>query len=352
MCPPTFSNWPTVRFIGALLRHPEIVTETLAVANGRRSGDRKQTGARVKEIDHALGEIDAALQRIIDVIAAPDADVLGEELRARAGTLKARKQALLVEREQLRQDLLTRNQPKLDTARLLAAIARFAEIFPTLSQTEQKNLVALCVARIELRSDPARDDRPGRRRFRVRFKLHLDRLAEGMEEQVVVDRSSGPGSSPATAPLTLESRFIFQSMGRAPKAILVAPFNEEFQDSRPTAKIEPSPANAAGKHPVLRALGWARRLRGDASLTQAALARQEGVTAVTLTYHLKLLKLAPEIQAFLKGLSEPADLRRYSLRRMKSLAELGVTAQRDQFSKMRADDGSPAQLPAKSVRIR
>jgi hypothetical protein len=36
----------------------------------------------------------------------------------RAGTLKARKQALLVEREQLRQVLLTRNQPKLDTARL------------------------------------------------------------------------------------------------------------------------------------------------------------------------------------------------------------------------------------------
>jgi hypothetical protein len=208
------------------------------------------------------------------------------------------------------------------------------------------------VARIELRSDPARDDRPGRRRFRVRFKLHLERLAEGMEEQVVVDRSSGPGSSPATAPLTLESRFIFQSMGRAPKAILVAPFNEEFLDNRPTAKIEPSPANAAGKHPVLRALGWARRLRGDASLTQAALARLEGVTAVTLTYHLKLLKLAPEIQAFLKRLSEPADLRRYSLRRMKSLAELSVPAQRDQFSKMRADDGSPAQLPAKSVRSR
>ena len=170
-----------------------------------------------------------------------------------------------------------------------------------------------------------------------------------MEEQVVVDRSSGPGTSPATAPLTLESRLIFQSMGRAPKAILVAPFNEEFQDSRPTAKIEPSPANAAGKHPVLRALGWARRLRGDASLTQAALARQEGVTAVTLTYHLKLLK---EIQAFLKGLSEPADLRRYSLRRMKSLAELSVTAQRDQFSKMRADGGSAAQLPARSVRSR
>jgi hypothetical protein len=342
----------TVRFIGALLRHPEIVTETLEVANGRRSGDRKQTGARVKEIDHALGEIDAALQRIVDVIAAPDADVLGEELRARAGTLKARKQALLVEREQLRQDLLTRNQPKLDAARLLAAIARFAEIFPTLSQTEQKDLVALCVARIELRSDPSRDDRPGRRRFRVRFKLHLERLAEGMEEQVVVDRTSGPGSSPAAAPLTLESRLIFQSMGRTPKAILVAPFNEEFQDSRPTAKAEPSPANAAGKHPVLRALGWARRLQGDASLTQAALARQEGVTAVTLTYHLKLLKLAPEIQAFLKGLSEPADLRRYSLRRMKSLAELSATAQRDQFSKMRADDGSAAQLPAKSVRSR
>jgi ParB-like chromosome segregation protein Spo0J len=103
---------------------------------------------------------------------------------------------------------------------------------------------------------------------------------------------------------------------------------------------------------VLRALGWARRLRGDASLTQAALARLEGVTAVTLTYHLKLLKLAPEIQAFLKRLSEPADLRRYSLRRMKSLAELSVPAQRDQFSKMRADDGSPAQLPAKSVRSR
>ncbi|MFM8533880.1 MAG: recombinase zinc beta ribbon domain-containing protein, partial [Acidimicrobiia bacterium] len=342
----------TVRLIGALLRHPEIVSETLEVTNGRRRGDRRQIGARVTEIDHALGEIDASLQRIVDVIAAPESEVLGEELRARAGTLKTRKQVLLVEREQLRQDLLNRDQPKLDAARLLAAIARFAEIFPTLSQTEQKDLVALCVARIELRSDPARDDRPGRRRFRVRFKLHLDRLAEGMEENIVVNRSAGPGSPAANAPLTLESRLIFQSIGRAPKAIIVAPFNEEFQENRLAAKAGQTPASATGSHPLIRALDWAKRLRADVGLTQAALARQQGVTAATLTYHLKLLKLAPEIQAHVKGLSAPADLRRYSLRRLKALAGLNVTTQRDQFAKMRSGGGSAAQLAAKSVRIR
>jgi hypothetical protein len=55
-------------------------------------------------------------------------------------------------------------------------------------------------------------------------------LAEDLEERIVVDRSSGPGSFSAIAPLTLESRFIFQSMVRAPQAILVAPFNKNKRE--------------------------------------------------------------------------------------------------------------------------
>ena len=86
-----------------------------------------------------------------------------------------------------------------------------------------------------------------------------------------------------------------------------------------------------------RALAWNRKLSGTAGLSQAELARREGITAVTLTYHLKLLKLAPEIQEFLLAVAGAEGLRRFSLRRMKALAELDYTAQRKAFVRMRAE---------------
>ena len=80
---------------------------------------------------------------------------------------------------------------------------------------------------------------------------------------------------------------------------------------------------------------WKRKHVADSTVSQAEFARRVGVTAATFSYHLKLLKLAPEIQEFLLALKSPQDVRRFSLRRMKSLAELDRDEQRRAFARMR-----------------
>ena len=324
-----------VEFVGALARHPEIVREALTASHRRRKVDRNEVRGRLGKIDQSLLQVGQRLQRIVDTITADDAAILGDELRERAAGLKNEKQQFLVEREKLRQTLLACDRARLDADRLLAAIARFSEVFPNLTPVEQKDLVALCFARIELCAGPCGENRPGQRQYHVRWKLHLERLTDGMEERVLVERRDDRKHPPTHAPLVCEPRVIFRSMGRTPMAINVALFREEFCETRPTAN--PPAPTTHGTHPLHRALAWNRKLSGTAGLSQAELARREGVTAATLTYHLKLLKLAPEIQEFLLAVAGAEGLRRFSLRRMKALAELDYTAQRKAFVRMRAE---------------
>ncbi|MEO6246522.1 MAG: recombinase family protein [Opitutaceae bacterium] len=322
-----------VQFIGAIARHPEIVRETLVVAKTQRKVDRGQAQVRLGEIDKSLAQADEHLQRVINAITADEADLIGDELRANAAKLKDEKQQLLVEREKLRQGLLECEHARLDTDRLLAAIARFDEVFPRLTPAEQKDLVALGVERVELRAGPAGEESPGQRQFQVRLKLHLERLTDGMEERVVIERRVDRANWPQHAPLVVEPRVVFRSFGRSPTAIIVAPFREEFREKLPAApRVEPS---TEGAHPLHRALVWNRKHLADPTVSQAEFARRAGVTAATFSYHLKLLKLAPEIQGFLLALKTPQDVRRFSLRRMKSLAELDRDGQRRAFARMR-----------------
>jgi len=117
-----------------------------------------------------------------------------------------------------------------------------------------------------------------------------------------------------------------------PTATILAPFHEEVVLP---ASETPGP-NPEEKllHPLERAREWQRLLSRNPRLTQAMLARKAGVTAATITYHLRLLDLAPEIQEFLTGLKSQKSLRRFSLRRMKALATLDHAAQRKAFAAM------------------
>jgi hypothetical protein len=60
--------------------------------------------------------------------------------------------------------------------------------------------------------------------------------------------------------------------------------------------------------------------------------RKERVTGATLTYRLKLPRLAPQIQEFLLTLKAAQDIRRFRLRKMIALAEFGHDPQRPRFA--------------------
>ncbi|MSU52485.1 MAG: recombinase family protein [Opitutaceae bacterium] len=325
-----------VQFIGALARHPDLVREALTSAHARGKADRGKLRGRLAAIDQSLATLHKSLRHVVEAIAAGGADMLGEELREKAAALKEDKQRLLVEREQVRQDLLGCDQDRFNAERLLAALARFGGVFPKLSPIEQKDLLGLCVDRVELRAGPAGEEGPGVRQYLVRLKLHVERLVEGMEERVVVERGERRKSLLPQRPFVMEPQVVFHSWGRSPSAVIVAPFREEFREGGTAPATEPP---ADGAHPLHRALKWQRRMSANPRLSQAKLARKERVTGATLTYHLKLLRLTPQIQEFLLTLKTAQDVRRFSLRKMIALAEFGHDTQRKRFAQM---PGAPA----------
>jgi hypothetical protein len=325
-----------VGFIGKLANHPEIVAEALGVIRSDTKADRQQATHRLAEIDRALAEIETKMQRVLDLaLAGAEDDAMNEALRGRAAALKEEKQGLLVEREQARQTMLAAEKPRLDAERLTAALARFGDVMATLAPDEQKALTRLAIVRIELRHDTAAPKRMGRQRLRLGLKLHAERLTKGMEQEIVIETRDDSKHSTA-APVRFDPVVELQTMGRTPSVTVLSPFCVTLTASRTAPDLSEAAAPAAGRHAIHRAKAWSRELARSAGLSQAELARREQVTPVTLTYHLKLLQLAPEIQQVLLGAVTLADLRLFSLRRMKALADLPIPAQRKQFEQLNA----------------
>ncbi|MSU66033.1 MAG: hypothetical protein EXS38_08045 [Opitutus sp.] len=162
-------------------------------------------------------------------------------------------------------------------------------------------------------------------------------LIEGLAERAVVEHGERRKSSLPQRPLVMEPQVVFRAWGRSPSAVIVAPFREEFREVEPALKME---HQTDGVHLLHRALKWQHKLSADPNLTRAKLARSERVTGATLTYYLKLLGLAPEIQEFLLTLKTAPDVRRFSLRKMMTLAEFSFETQRKRFAQMQTQ--SPA----------
>ncbi len=322
-----------VQFIGAIGRHPELVQGALETARTGKKVDRAQLRERHRVIDGSLQQTQQRLQNFLAVIAAGGADALGDELQGKASALKEEKQRLLVEREMIRQQLLACEQPKFDAERILSALGRFEAMFPCLSQAEQKELVALCFNRVEIRNRPPVGGQPrGLQTLELRLGIPVARLVEGMEERVVIRRNADSPAPLAQRPITLVIRVALWARRQPPTATILAPFHEEVMLT--ASEIPGSKPEEKLLHPLERARDWQRLLARNPRLTQAMLARKAGVTAATITYHLRLLDLVPEVQEFLTGLRSQKSLRRFSLRRMKALATLDHAAQRKAFAAM------------------
>jgi hypothetical protein len=186
------------------------------------------------------------------------------------------------------------------------------------------------VERIELRSRDTKRQGPGIRQLTVQLKLRLEGLTQGMEERIVVEARGKRKSDTQHRLLVLEPEVEIRSLGRAPAAAVSTPFREEFREDKPAQPGTAHPEE--GTHAIHRSVRWDQELRVDPDLTRSALATRENVTSATIGFHLKLLRLVPEIREFLLELKMPQDLRRFSLRRMMALADLEPAAQRRRFA--------------------
>jgi ParB-like chromosome segregation protein Spo0J len=151
------------------------------------------------------------------------------------------------------------------------------------------------------------------------------------ERLVIEERVQRADSAAPTRPLVLTLDVsLAPPSGTAKPVTLLAPFPCELGIARRPAA--PEPAAPPMLHPIHRARAWRRRLDTERGLNQLQLAAEEGLSPGSITHHLKLLRLADDIQGKLLDLTKAEDVRRFGLNRMKALAELPHDEQRLRFA--------------------
>jgi hypothetical protein len=173
---------------------------------------------------------------------------------------------------------------------------------------------------------------PGSRLLELRLKFRVERLIEGMAEKLVIEER-GTVAAATTRPLTMNLKVALAPFCTSAKPVtLLAPFRCDLGVTRrqPAA----TPAQEPVLHPIHRARAWQRRLETERGLNRVTLAKEEGIAPGSVTHYLKLLDLNEEIQKKLLELTTAAEVRRFSLNRMKALAEFPDDEQRRQFAAM------------------
>jgi DNA invertase Pin-like site-specific DNA recombinase len=318
-----------IGFLAECSQHPDVLRMTSLQSQRRAEAERTPLRAKLTEFDHSLADLTQQLRHCAQAIARGGIDFLGDELRQEAAALHQKKQALLVEREQVRQDLAACEQRSLDPERVRRSLARFGELMPTLSPEQQRDLLLLFLERVEVR--PAVKPAPDAcaRHIELRLKVRVHRLIEGMEERLVID-AGDRGTLPtvaATRPLLLQTEVAVRQAGGV---ALLSPFARTLLTSKRAAAPKPVPTPV--QHPLHRAREWQRRLEAEPRLKRIDLAKAEGLTPGAVTHCMKLLQLVPAIQERLLNLSTPTELRRFSLNQMKALAELPSEEQLRRFA--------------------
>lgn len=318
-----------IGFLAECSQHPDVLRTTSVQAQRRAEAERAPLRAKLTEFDRTLAELTQQLRHCAQAVARGGIDFLGDELRQEAAALHQKKQTLLVEREQARQDLAACEQRSLDPERVRRSLARFGELMPTLSPEQQRDLLLLFLEKVEVR--PAVKPAPDAcaRHIELRLKVRVHRLIEGMEERLVID-AGDRGALPAlaaTRPLLLQTEVAVRQAGGV---ALLSPFARTLLTSKRAAAPRPVPAPV--QHPLHRARTWQRRLEAEPKLKRIDLAKAEGLTPGAVTHCMKLLQLVPAIQERLLNLSTPAEMRRFSLNQMKALAELSPDEQFRRFA--------------------
>jgi hypothetical protein len=151
-----------------------------------------------------------------------------------------------------------------------------------------------------------------------------------MAEKLVIEER-GAAAAATSRPLTMNLKVALAPFCTSAKPVtLLAPFRCDLGVTRrqPAAKPSQEPV----LHPIHRARAWQRRLDSERGLNRVTLAKEEGIAPGSVTHYLKLLDLNQEIQSKLLELTTAAEVRRYSLNRMKALADLPGPEQRRRFA--------------------
>jgi DNA invertase Pin-like site-specific DNA recombinase len=344
-----------VAFLGQVSNHPDLVAGVVEATRVRNKGDRQALKASLDALQPRIDQINAELGRCVDVVAKGGAGALGPELMKRAEALRTEQDRLLVEREKLRQELVACDTATFNEKRVQDSLARLTVVLPQLAPDERTELVRLFVDRVEVR-EPARTPLgavtgESQRVLALRIKLHLPRLVEGIERQ------EGQASANRYRPVSdrgvsFETKIDFSHAGRGIVTIL-APFNYAVRVSTRGATVAmDKQAEKEPQHLIVRAQRWQRLLESGQVANRVALARRFRVTPGAVTRTLRMIRLVPEIQNFLAGLTSARAVRHFGLTKIGMLADLNRDEQLAAFARIRRafDQTTPELEPGKPVR--
>jgi DNA invertase Pin-like site-specific DNA recombinase len=296
-------------------RHSEILEAAVKLSETRVSEDTAAWRQELEKVDAKLSEIARQMRNCAHAVQWESFDTLKDELRVQVATLAAEKQGLLVARERLSQRLQSWNLELADLATLRSDLQQFGTQFSAATPEQRIDIARALLGEIVLTSVHRDKPKGAIRSLRLDIKL-----------QVI---SQDAGNEKPRRPVRLD--VVVPGPRSKVKNLTFFPGDSEITITR--MRIAASQPPTAVLHPLHRALRWGLRLRTEPSLKRITLAREEQVCPATITHHLKLLRLAPEIQVKLLGVTTQADLEKYSLNKMKALADLPVQEQLDLFGR-------------------
>lgn len=289
---------------------------------------RKRIEIQLAEVIKGLAEKDQQIANCLDVIATKGVEAITDELMQKIAAIRASKRAGLVLRTQLQQRILAFDASRLDRDRVHRAAERLGRLLPTLESSKQAVLVRNLIKRVNV--DACANNRSRVERGRsiiLTLQLRVDRVVEAMERDVIIEASE-PATSHAGQTVEFELHTIFGAKGRVE---LVAPFSMSIGDAARPPDLDKSSRDDV-KHPIHRATRWQTQLPGA---SVRSIASMERVSPSLVSLHLKLLRLAPEIQIFVRELATPRAVHHFSLRRLAALADLERDRQLIEFASLR-----------------
>jgi len=196
-----------------------------------------------------------------------------------------------------------------------------------MSLPEQARLMQLCFDRIDVTAKIGSG--AGQRQLQLALRVAVARLVEGMEAKMVIDHRGAQGVRIERRRLTLP---VTVAMPRNGVAMIQRPFELALEPRQ----LAPGGPVRECLHPLHRALAWQQLRARHPSQPMKNFAAQQQTTEATIYYHFGLLRLAPEIQAFLLELRDRESVRRYGMMPLLPLAKLEQAEQLRQFAVLTA----------------
>jgi DNA invertase Pin-like site-specific DNA recombinase len=288
--------------------------------------------AEMTEVNGAITGLDRKIGNCVDAVAAEGAKSIKPELIQRIDQFRKERQQILVQRVRLQQEQSALEKQAFDHERIRHAAERLGRILPKLSKGEQAQLVRAILVRADVDVIQHGSTCQRERHLKICLHIRVDRLVAAMERDVVIDDRTLREEPFAGRCVEIETRVVLRPKGWVE---IVAPFCFELGErSERQGPIKLHPKSA--EHPIHRATRWQNRYVG---MGVRSIAAKEKVSPSLVSLHLKLLRLAPEIQIFSRELTSPQAIRHFSLRRLAALAMGDQDRQLAQFATLRATFG-------------